>query len=138
MAGYDGDEERTRRAVSGGRYRTGDIGEVGPDGYIRILGRSDDVFKSGGHRVSPYELEAVLRSHTAVRDAAVVPTAHPTLGQAAHAVVEVVRGTTVTAADLLTYVDARVTAALRVHTVEFTERLPRTVSGKVRRAALTS
>ncbi|QMU68230.1 AMP-binding protein [Streptacidiphilus sp. P02-A3a] len=137
MAGYDGDPERTNRAISGGRYRTGDIGEIRADGYIRVLGRSDDVFKSGGHRVSPYELEAVLRSHAEVRDAAVVPTAHPTLGKAAHAVVEVVHGATVTAADLLRYVDARVSSALRVHTLEFTERLPRTVSGKVRRASLT-
>ncbi|GAA2138644.1 AMP-binding protein [Kitasatospora kazusensis] len=138
MAGYDGDEERTRRAVSGGRYRTGDVGEVGPDGYLRVLGRSDDVFKSGGHRISPYELEAVLRSHPAVREAAVVPTAHPTLGQAPHAVVETVPGRTVSAADLLRHVDARVSPALRVHSVAFTDRLQRTASGKVRRAALTA
>jgi acetyl-CoA synthetase len=137
MAGYDGDQARTRKAIADGLYRTGDIGEVGPDGYIRILGRSDDVFKSGGHRISPYELEAVLRTHPAVRDAAVVPAAHPALGLAAHAVVELADGCTAEAADLLAHVDAQVTEALRVHTVAFTDQLPRTASGKVRRSAVT-
>jgi acetyl-CoA synthetase len=135
MAGYD-DEERTRQAFRNGRYRTGDIGETRPDGYVRIVGRADDVFKSGGHRVSPYELEAVLRAHPCVADAAVVPAAHPVLGQAAHAVVEVAAGRTVTARDLLAHVDARVSESLRVHSVEFAARLPRTASGKVRRAAV--
>jgi acetyl-CoA synthetase len=135
MAGYD-DEERTRQAFRNGRYRTGDIGETRPDGYVRIVGRADDVFKSGGHRVSPYELEAVLRSHPCVADAAVVPAEHPVLGQAAHAVVEVAAGRTVTARDLLAHVDARVSESLRVHSVEFAARLPRTASGKVRRAAV--
>lgn len=136
MIGYDTDRERTREVLGGSLYQTRDVGEAGPDGYIRVLGRSDDVFKSGGHRVSPYELEAVLRSHPAVRDAAVVPAAHPTLGRAAHAVVEVLPGHQVSADDLLAHVDARVSAALRVHAVSFTDRLPRTASGKVRRAAL--
>lgn len=135
MAGYD-DKERARQSFRDGRYRTGDIGETRPDGYIRIVGRADDVFKSGGHRISPYELEAVLRSHPCVADAAVVPEAHPVLGQAAHAVVEVVAGRSVTAQELIEHVDAQVSESLRVHSVEFTARLPRTTSGKVRRAAL--
>jgi acetyl-CoA synthetase len=136
MKGYDGEEARTRAALGGGIYRTGDLAEADSEGYIRILGRSDDVFKSGGHRVSPYELEALLRSHPTVRDAAVVPAPHPTLGQAAHAVVELMPGATPAPAELLDHVDARVTPALRVHTVQFTDRLPRTVSGKIRRAAV--
>ncbi|MEU5313654.1 AMP-binding protein [Streptomyces sp. NPDC021562] len=136
MAGYDVGGPRAAAVAADGSYRTGDIGESGPDGYLRVLGRSDDVFKSGGHRVSPYELEAVLRSHPAVRDAAVVPTAHPTLGLAAHAVVEVADGHAVDTAELLGHVDARVSEALRVHSITFTDRLPRTTSGKVRRAAL--
>ncbi|QKW24396.1 AMP-binding protein [Kitasatospora sp. NA04385] len=136
MAGYD-DPEHTRRVLGGDRYRTGDVAEAGPDGLLRVLGRDDDVFKSGGHRVSPYELEAVLRTHPAVRDAAVVPVPHAGLGRAAHAVVEPEPGRpAVTAEELLAHVDARVGAAVRVHSVEFTDRLPRTVSGKVRRAAL--
>lgn len=134
MAGYDADRARTRRAIGGGRYRTGDIGETDPDGYVRIVGRADDVFKSGGHRVSPYELEALLRGHPAVRDAAVVPVPHPELGQAAHAVVELDGRATVTVRELLGYVDTRVSESLRIHSAEFTRELPRTASGKVRRS----
>lgn len=137
MAGYDPVATRSASPVSDGTYRTGDIGETDPDGYIRILGRSDDVFKSGGHRVSPYELEAVLRSHPAVREAAVVPAPHPALGRAAHAVVELSAERAATVTELLAHVDARVTPALRVHTIAFTDRLPRTASGKVRRTALS-
>jgi acetyl-CoA synthetase len=137
MTGYDGDQDRTRRVISDGRYRTGDVGEKGADGCVRILGRSDDVFKSGGHRVSPYELEAVLRSHPAVRDAAVVPVPHAVLGKAAHAVVELADDRAVPPEELLAHVDAQVSQALRVHSVEFTDGLPRTASGKVRRSAIS-
>jgi len=87
--------------------------------------------------VSPYELEAVLRTHPAVRDVGVVSVAHPELGRAAHAVVELTAPGAAGPAELLAHVDARVTPALRVHSVEFTDRLPRTPSGKIRRSALT-
>ncbi|WP_063771493.1 acyl-CoA synthetase [Streptacidiphilus albus] len=136
MTGYDGDPVRTRQALGTGSYRTGDLAEQGPDGYLRILGRSDDVFKSGGHRVSPYELEAVLQTHPAVRAAAVVPGPHPVLGLAAHAVVELVPGRPARVEELLAHVDAQVTRDLRIHSISFTERLPRTVSGKIRRSAV--
>ncbi|MFM9615550.1 AMP-binding protein [Streptomyces niveiscabiei] len=135
MTGYDGDPARTAQALGTGLYPTGDCAVLGHDGYVRLLGRRDDVFKSGGHRVSPYELEATLRAHPAVRAAAVVPVPHPTLTLAAHAVVEREPGAEITEAGLLAHVDRHVTLALRVHSVSFTDALPRTASGKVRRAA---
>lgn len=134
MAGYDGDPRRTRQVLGTDRYATGDSAVLASDGYVRLLGRSDDVFKSGGHRVSPYELEAILRTHPAVRAAAVVPVPHPTLTLAAHAVVEREPGADATQADLLDHVDLHVTRALRVHSVSFTDVLPRTTSGKIRRS----
>ncbi|WP_030908033.1 AMP-binding protein, partial [Streptomyces sp. NRRL F-5126] len=136
MSGYDRDPERTAAALATGSYATGDVAEIDDDGYLRIVGRSDDVFKSGGHRISPYELEAVLRSHPDVRDAAVIPVSHPTLGKAAHAVVETHQGRRPDSSALLAHVDQRVTPDLRVHSLEFTTRLPRTVTGKIRRSAL--
>ncbi|MGW3206560.1 acyl-CoA synthetase [Streptomyces sp. NPDC001135] len=138
MPGYDDDAERTGRVLTEDLYATGDCGEFGRDGYVRLLGRRDDVFKSAGHRVSPYELEAVLRTHPAVHEAAVVPVPHPALTQAAHAVVELEPGRRATAAELLAHVDLHVTRALRVHSVSFTRSLPRTVSGKVRRAEVAA
>ncbi|MEU5252006.1 AMP-binding protein [Streptomyces longwoodensis] len=138
MAGYDGDPGRTRQVLGADRYATGDSAVLASDGYVRLLGRSDDVFKSGGHRVSPYELEAILRTHPGVRAAAVVPVPHPTLTLAAHAVVEREPGAEVTRADLLDHVDLHVTRALRVHSVSFTDALPRTMSGKIRRSEVSA
>jgi acetyl-CoA synthetase len=90
MTGYLDDEGRMRPADQAGRYRTGDIGIRDHDGYIRLLGRTDDMFESFDHRISPYELEAVLRTHPLVRDAAVIPAPHPVGGATPHAVVELV------------------------------------------------
>ncbi|WNM35896.1 AMP-binding protein [Streptomyces sp. Li-HN-5-11] len=134
MTGYDGDAERTEQVLTHDLYATGDSAVLGHDGYVRLLGRRDDVFKSGSHRVSPYELEAVLRTHPAVHAAAVVPVPHPALTLAAHAVVELEPGAHATEAELLAHVDLHVTLALRVHSVSFTDALPRTASGKVRRS----
>ncbi|MEU4039122.1 AMP-binding protein [Streptomyces collinus] len=138
MTGYDGDPERTRQVLNPDRYATGDSAVLACDGYVRLLGRSDDVFKSGGHRVSPYELEAILRTHPAVRAAAVVPVPHPALTLAAHAVVELEPGADATQAELLDHVDLHITRALRVHSVSFTDVLPRTTSGKIRRSEVSA
>lgn len=123
-----------------GFYRTGDVGERSADGWIRIHGRCDDVFKSFDRRISPYELEAVLRRHPAVADAAVVPRAHPVGGAVPHAVVELVRPDLASVSlesELLAHVDAHVSPELRVHSVSVSSGLPRTASGKVRRSAVT-
>ncbi|WP_159674812.1 AMP-binding protein [Streptomyces mexicanus] len=138
MAGYDGDPERTGQVLTPDRYATGDSAALACDGYVRLLGRRDDVFKSGGHRISPYELEAILRTHPAVRAAAVVPVPHPALTLAAHAVVELEPGAHATEADLLGHVDLHVTRALRVHSASFTDALPRTTSGKIRRSEVSA
>lgn len=125
--------------VADGYYRTGDLGERDPDGWLRVLGRRDDVFKSFGHRVSPYEMEAVLLAHPAVTEAAVVPRPDPRAGLAAHAVVVLATGRTgdeAQAQALLDHIAAHFPAQLRARSVEFAEHLPRTRSGKLRRAAL--
>ncbi|NDK26712.1 AMP-binding protein [Streptomyces sp. TR1341] len=138
MTGYDGDPGRTGQVLTADRYATGDSAVLASDGYVRLLGRRDDVFKSGGHRVSPYELEAILRTHPAVRAAAVVPVPHPALNLAAHAVIELEAGTRATETELLAHVDLHVTRALRVHSASFTDALPRTTSGKIRRSEVSA
>jgi len=141
MAGYLDDPERTRRAVGGERYRTGDVGECDPAGWIRISGRVDDVFKSAGHRVSPYEVEAVLRRHPGVAEVAVVARPDPVDGMVPHAVVVPHTGRVpdqALAAELLAYAKGELAPTLRPRTVDFVAALPRTRSGKVRRADLAS
>lgn len=145
MRGYAGLPERTAEAFADGLYRTGDRGERCADGSIRLLGRMDEVFKSHGHRVSPMEIEAVLRVHPEVADAAVVPCEDPEGGLAPYAVVELRPG----GADLTDFTQGRIGAELLALAAErlapvFVPRgvavvasLPRTRSGKVRRGELT-
>lgn len=131
-AGYLGEDEHPFR---GAYYRTGDLGERDEHGYLRVAGRLDDVFKSAGHRVSPYELEAALRGHPAVTEAVVLPRPDPVAGLLPHAVVVAAAGTAPG--------DELAGALLRrmsgqIHSVRFVRELPRTASGKVRRTALVN
>lgn len=138
-AGYLGDAQRTQQAIGSGHYSTGDLGERDEHGWIRIHGRRDDMFKVFDHRISPYELEAVLRHHPAVAEAAVIPRPHPLAGNAPHAVVVTAIGHEAgpkLARILLDHVAEHITNALRVRSLEFTSALPRTTSGKLRRSAL--
>ncbi|MFE6714177.1 acyl-CoA synthetase [Streptomyces sp. NPDC057695] len=144
MRGYAGRPERTAEAFADGLYRTGDRGERCADGSIRLLGRLDEVFKSHGHRVSPMEIEAVLRTHPDVADAAVVPCEDPDGGLAPYAVVELRprRRTSITdahgriGAELLALAAERLAPVFVPRAVEVVAHLPRTRSGKVRRNEL--
>ncbi|WP_188316947.1 AMP-binding protein [Solihabitans fulvus] len=139
LVGYLDDAEATGRALADGVYHTGDLGERDATGWIRVLGRRDDVFKSFDHRISPYELEAVLGRHPAVSEVAVVPRAHPIGGAVPHAVVVAGRGHAPGPAlgeALLAHAALHLAPDLRPRSVEFADRLPRTTSGKIRRAEL--
>ncbi|MEW2252406.1 AMP-binding protein [Streptomyces sp. NPDC006975] len=136
MAGYPDDPERTRRALGRGWYATGDLGERDADGWIRVLGRRDDVFKSYGHRVSPYEAEAALRAHPAVAEVAVVPVPDAGAGLLPLAVVVPAPGqepSAALAAELLAHVERALSPVGRPELLCFAARLPRTTSGKVQR-----
>ncbi|MZD07208.1 AMP-binding protein [Streptomyces sp. SID5785] len=139
MAGYPDDPERTERALGRGWYPTGDLGVRDSDGWIRVLGRRDDVFKSAGHRVSPYEAEAVLRGHPAVADVAVVPVPDAVAGLVPLAVVVPAPGRTpdaALAAELLRHAGRALSEVGRPELLRFAADLPRTTSGKVRRSLL--
>lgn len=121
------------------RQATGDLAECDDDGWVRLLGRSDDMFKSFDQRISPLELEAVLATHPGVLETAVIPLPDPVGGHVPHAVVvlrhPVVAGPAV-AQELLDHAAACLAEALRPRSVSFVERLPRTVTGKINRAVL--
>jgi acetyl-CoA synthetase len=123
-------------------YGTGDLGERDRDGYLRVWGRRDDVFKCGGHRISPYELEAVLRAHPHVAEVAVVPV-RTAEGLVPHAVVVPAsaparhRGPGFVD-DLLAYAAGRLAPELCPRSVSLVDEVPRTASGKIRRSALAA
>jgi acetyl-CoA synthetase len=138
MTGYLDDPERNAAAMAGGYYHTGDIARRDADGSITYIGRTDDVFKSSGYKVSPFELESVLIEHPAIVEAAVVPQPDDTrltIPKAYIALAADWPDNAETARGIMEYVRDRVAPHLRVRRVEFYE-LPKTISGKIRRVEL--
>ncbi|MNR78911.1 Acetyl-coenzyme A synthetase [compost metagenome] len=138
MAGYADDPERTREALGGAYYRTGDVASRDADGYYWYVGRADDVFKSSDYRISPFELESVLIEHPAVVEAAVVPSPDPLRMAVPKAFVTLASGVEpgpALAREILRFTRERLAPYKRIRMVEFAE-LPKTISGKIRRVEL--
>lgn len=117
-----------------GWYPTGDVATIGPDGWHRIVGRaSTDLIKTGGYRVGAGEVEDALLLHPAVREAAVVGTSHPDLGEQVTAYVVAER---VPPDDLIAFVAERLAAHKRPRVVHLVDELPRNAMGKVQKSRL--
>jgi len=138
MDDYLDDPTKMAGAREEGFYRTGDVAVQDSDGYITYVGRSDDVFKSSGYRLSPFELESVLIEHPAVAEAAVVESPDPVRLVVPKAFVSLRAGYLPSAGlarDILGFVRAKVPPYKRIRRIEFAE-LPKTISGKIRRVEL--
>jgi acetyl-CoA synthetase len=138
MTGYSGDADRTAAVMADGLYRTGDIASRGAGGYLTYVGRVDDVFKSSGYKISPFELESALIEHPAVAEAAVVPAPDDTRTAVPKAYIALAAGwpeDSDTALQILKHARETLAPYLRVRRIEFAE-LPKTISGKIRRAEL--
>jgi acetyl-CoA synthetase len=138
MTGYADDTERDAEAMRGGYYHTGDVASQDDDGYITYVGRTDDVFKASDYRISPFELESVLIEHSAVAEAAVVPSPDPLRLAVPKAYVLLAAGAAPgpeLARDIMAFVRERVPGYKRIRRVEFAD-LPKTISGKIRRVEL--
>jgi acyl-CoA synthetase (AMP-forming)/AMP-acid ligase II len=135
MAGYLRRPEATAATIDAdGWLRTGDLGFVDRDGNVFVADRLKELIKVSAYQVAPAELEALLLTHPAVADAAVIGRPDPTHGEVPVAVV--VCRAPVDEAELLAFVAERVTPYKRLRTVRFAESLPRTPSGKLLRRAL--
>ena len=131
-------ESGALQAPSDAAYRTGDVALRNADGSLTYVGRADDVFKSSGYRISPFELESVLVEHEAVAEAAVVPSPDPlrtALPKAFIALADGIEPNATTAAQIFAHVRARLAPYKRIRRIEFYE-LPKTISGKIRRVDL--
>ncbi|MFI7285010.1 acyl-CoA synthetase [Micromonospora chersina] len=118
-----------------GWFRTGDVATVGPDGWHRIVGRAaTDLIKSGGYRIGAGEVEDALLGHPGVREAAVVGTPHPDLGQQVTAYVV---GDGLREAELIDFVARQLSVHKRPRQVRLVEALPRNAMGKVQKNLLT-
>jgi acetyl-CoA synthetase len=138
MKGYGADTGLEAQAMASGYYHTGDVATRDEDGYLTYVGRADDIFKASDYRISPFELESVLVEHPAVAEAAVVPGPDPVRGAVPKAYVALAAGcepSPETALSILRHARDRLAPFKRVRRLEFAE-LPKTISGKIRRAEL--
>lgn len=139
MTGYRDDSERQDEAMAGGFYHTGDVASVDADGYITFIGRTDDVFKASDYKISPFELESALLEHPAIAEAAVVPAPDPVRLAVPKAYVSLVKGIEAnrdTAFDIFKFARGVLAPYQRVRRLEFSQDLPKTISGKIRRSEL--
>jgi acyl-CoA synthetase (AMP-forming)/AMP-acid ligase II len=137
MAGYL-PAEANAEAFADGWYRTGDVGSVDADGWVRLTDRRKEMVKVRGFQVAPAEIEAVLHGHPAVADCAVFGVPDPADGEAIIAAVTVGAGEPgdALAAELVALVGARLASYKRPRRVVFVPEIPRLPSGKVLRRIL--
>ena len=136
MLGYAGGSHA--EALGDGRYHTGDVALRDSEGYFTFVGRTDDVFKASDYRISPFELESCLLRHPAVAEAAVVPSPDPVRAAVPKAYVVLAAGyrpSGEVAREIFHFVRDNLAPYKRIRRLEFGE-LPKTISGKIRRAEL--
>ncbi len=137
--GYWKSPELDKEAFSGGWYRTGDLARMDEDGYLFFEGRADDVILTSGYRIGPFEVEDALVSHPAVVEAAAIAAPDRTRGEIVKAFVILAEGyepSEELVKELQEHVK-RVTAPYKYpRAIEFVNELPKTTSGKIKRAEL--
>jgi acetyl-CoA synthetase len=137
--GYLDDPARTARCYADGWYLSGDRARRDADGYFWFVARQDDVIKTSGHMVGPFEVESVLKEHAAVAEAGVIGVPDPIAGELVKAFVSLRAGIEAGDAlrrELLAHARARLGAAIAPKDIFFTDCLPTTPSGKIMRRVL--
>ena len=135
MAGYLANDEATAATiVEDGWLRTGDIATVDADGWFTIVDRLKELIKCNGYQVPPAQLEALLLTHPAISDAAVIGIADEAYGEVPKAFV--VANGEPTAEDLMAFVADRVAPYKRIRSLEFVDAIPKSASGKILRRVL--
>jgi len=136
---YLNQEERYKKCFIGGYYLTGDLARRDADGYFWFVGRADDVIKSAGHLIGPFEVESVLIEHPAVAEAAVIGKPDPLLMEVVKAFVALKSGFSpdeATRKEIMALARRRLGPAVAPREIEFVADLPKTKSGKIMRRLL--
>ena len=139
MRGYLHEEERYRKCFAGPWYLTGDLAERDADGYFWFVGRADDVIKSSGHLIGPFEVESALMEHPAVAEAGVIGKPDPMAGEIVKAFIALKPGFAASEdlrKELLGHARRRLGAVVAPKEIDFRANLPKTRSGKIMRRLL--
>ena len=139
FGGYYRDEERTQKVFEGGVYHTGDTAWRDQNGYCWFVVRTDDLIKSSGYRISPFEVEEVLLKHPAVLEVAVTGVEDASRGQAIKATIVLQSGYTASkelAKDIQLFTKKVAASYKSPRIIDFVTELPKTISGKIRRVAI--
>ncbi|HZZ80519.1 MAG TPA: acetate--CoA ligase [Gemmataceae bacterium] len=137
--GYWNDPERYQKCFVGGWYLTGDLAKRGRDGYFWFVGRKDDVIKTSGHLIGPFEVESILMEHKAVAEAGVIGKPDPVAFEVIKAFVSLKRGFEPNDAlrkELLGFARSRLGAAVSPKEIDFVASLPKNRAGKIMRRLL--
>lgn len=137
--GYLEREDRYQASFVDGWYRSGDLARRGVDGYYWFVGRGDDVIKTSGHLIGPFEVESALNEHPSIVESGVIGKPDPTAGSIVKAFVTLVRGVEPSDAlhrDVVAHARRKLGSAVAPREIEFVEDLPHTRSGKIMRRVL--
>jgi acetyl-CoA synthetase len=137
--GFLGNVERYQSCFEGGWYLSGDLARRDEDGYFWFIGRGDDVIKSAGHLIGPFEVESALMEHESVAEVAVIGVPDPLVGETVKAFVTLNAGYSPSddlRLDLLGFARQRLGAAVAPREIVFDQTLPHTKSGKIMRRLL--
>ncbi len=136
---YLHDEERYRKCFMDGWYITGDLAKQDKDGYYWFVGRADDIIKTSGHMVGPFEVESTLMEHPAVAEAGVIGKPHPMIGEIVKAFVSLKQGVTPCdklRLELIGFARKKLGSAVAPKEIEFKDTLPKNKAGKIMRRLL--
>ena len=139
MIGYYRDEERTNQARHDGLYHTGDTAWRDEDGYFWYVGRTDDIIKSSGYRIGPFEVESVIMEHKSVLECAVTGVPDPIRGNIVKATIVLSKGYNPSEElkkEIQEYVKSHTAPYKYPRIIEFVDELPKTISGKIRRTEI--
>ncbi|MBI4525062.1 MAG: acetate--CoA ligase [Deltaproteobacteria bacterium] len=137
--GYLHEEQRYRKSFAEGWYLTGDLAKRDAEGYFWFVGRADDVIKSAGHLIGPFEVESALMEHPAVAEAGVIGKPDPVIGEVVKAFVSLKQGYEPGEAlrkELLGFARTRLGPAVAPREIDFRSNVPKTRSGKIMRRLL--
>ena len=137
--GYYKDPELTAHSWHDGVYRTGDVAWRAEDGYLWFVGRTDDVIKSSGYRIGPFEVESALIEHPAVLECAVTGVPDPDRGAVVKATIVLAKGYAPSPelmVELQEHVKKTTAPYKYPRHIEFVSELPKTISGKIRRVEI--